>query len=86
VADASGTPIDVAGNGLPGSDYVRIFGPEVLAGADTPSGPRPFSRAVQSRLAAAAARRLAIERQEARVIAAARLHARAVGAVLAARR
>jgi hypothetical protein len=32
VAGASGALIDGAGNGKPGSNYVRDFGPEILAG------------------------------------------------------
>ena len=40
VSDVFGNLLDGAGTGLPGSDYVRVFGQEVLVGQSPPVGPR----------------------------------------------
>ncbi len=40
VSDIYGNLLDGAGTGRPGSDYVRVFGQEVLVGQLPPAGPR----------------------------------------------
>jgi uncharacterized repeat protein (TIGR01451 family) len=40
VSDIYGNLLDGAGTGRPGSDYVRVFGQEVLVGQSPPAGPR----------------------------------------------
>jgi uncharacterized repeat protein (TIGR01451 family) len=43
VSDIYGNLLDGAGTGRPGSDYVRVFGQEVLVGQSAPAGPRPHA-------------------------------------------
>jgi hypothetical protein len=40
VTSASGALLDGAGNGVPGSNYVRVFGRGILAGPNRPGSPR----------------------------------------------
>ena len=45
VSDIYGNLLDGAGTGRPGSDYVRVFGQEVLVGQAPPAGPRAHAAA-----------------------------------------
>ena len=45
VSDVYGNLLDGAGTGRPGSDYVRVFGQEVLVGQSPPAGPRGLAAA-----------------------------------------
>ena len=45
VSDIYGNLLDGAGTGRPGSDYVRVFGQEVLVGQSPPAGPRGHAAA-----------------------------------------
>ena len=49
VSDVYGNLLDGAGTGRPGSDYVRVFGPEVLVGQSHPAGPRGHAAAHAAR-------------------------------------
>ena len=59
LSDVFGNLLDGAGTGRPGSDYVRVFGQEVLVGQLPPAGPRSHAgvqRAAAQHAAAQAAR------------------------------
>ena len=49
VSDVYGNLLDGAGTGRPGSDYVRVFGPEVVVGQSHPAGPRGHAAAHAAR-------------------------------------
>ena len=49
VSDVYGNLLDGAGTGRPGSDYVRMFGPEVVVGQSHPAGPRGHAAAHAAR-------------------------------------
>ena len=49
VSDVYGNLLDGAGTGRPGSDYVRVFGPEVVVGQTHPAGPRGHAAAHAAR-------------------------------------
>ncbi len=52
VSDIYGNLLDGAGTGLPGSNYVRTFGPEVLVGQSPPAGPKAHAAAPKVKAAA----------------------------------
>ncbi len=50
VSDPSGILLDGAGNGVPGSDYVRVFGRKILAGPNRDSSAKAIHAAQHSRV------------------------------------
>jgi hypothetical protein len=49
VSDIYGNLLDGADTGRPGSNYVRMFGPEVLVGQSPPAGPKAHAAAHAAR-------------------------------------
>ena len=49
VSDVYGNLLDGAGTGRPGSDYMRVFGPEVVVGQSHSAGPRGHAAAHAAR-------------------------------------
>jgi uncharacterized repeat protein (TIGR01451 family) len=52
VSDVFGNLLDGAGTGRPGSNYVRLFGSEVLVGQSPPAGPKAHAAAPKAHAAA----------------------------------
>jgi hypothetical protein len=48
--------LDGLGNGIPGSDYVKVFGPSILAGSNPPSTSTAQARFIAREVAAVRAR------------------------------
>ena len=84
VSDVFGNLLDGAGTGRPGSDYVRVFGQEVLVGQAPPSGPRALAAAQHAAAQHAAAQHAAA--QAARSFLAARAAAAHPARAIAGRR
>jgi hypothetical protein len=62
VTSSSGVFLDGAGNGVPGSDYVRVFGREVLAGPNPMDSRRTHVVAHPSRLSSTPPVRLSLRK------------------------